>query len=78
MALYKYAQYLSTSDSDAFDKLWEPGQVPAHSGIYRCTNCGDEDACNKGNPLPPQNHRQHNPNLGPIRWKLLVYAQQQQ
>ncbi len=59
MALYKYGDKLVRSDSDAFDAVLTPGTIAVNSGIYRCTGCGDEDACNKGNPLPSQNHRQH-------------------
>jgi hypothetical protein len=77
MALYKDQKYLQTSDSDAFDNLHQPGDKTPHSGIYRCVNCGDEVASNAGNPLPPQNHKQHNPLNGAIRWKLIVYAVQQ-
>jgi hypothetical protein len=77
MALYKYGNLLTQSTGDAFDAVYTPGTIAPFSGIYRCTNCGDEDACNQGNPLPPQNHRQHNPRLGAIQWKLLVYSQQQ-
>jgi hypothetical protein len=73
MAQYKYAQYLSLNQHSAFDDLNEPGTIAANSGIYRCENCGDEYACNKGNPLPPQNHKQHSPNRGPIRWRLIVF-----
>jgi len=77
MALYKHGNLLTQSNDAAFDTLYGPGQSAPHSGIYRCANCGDEDACNQGNPLPPQNHRQHNPQQGPIQWRLLVYPQQQ-
>lgn len=52
MALYKYGQQLSVSTHAAFDASWNPGQFPPHSGIYRCVNCGDEIAANKGQPLP--------------------------
>jgi len=76
MALYKQTALVQRSDSDAFDKVHSPGAATPYSGIYRCTSCGDEVASNKGNPLPPQNHRQHDPKLGAIRWQLLVYAQQ--
>lgn len=75
MALYKNAQYLGQSTDGAFDALHNPGAATPHSGIYRCENCGDEVASNAGNPLPPQNHRQHNPNQGAIRWRMIVYAQ---
>ena len=77
MALYKHGGYLRQSDDPAFNAQHQPGAVTPHSGIYRCTACGDEIASNAGNPLPPQNHRQHSPQQGQIRWQLLVYAQQQ-
>jgi hypothetical protein len=76
MAQYKNGQYLHQNNHTEFDNVYAPGTNAPNSGIYRCTNCGDEDACNKGNPLPPQNHRQHNPANGAIRWQLLVFAQQ--
>ncbi len=77
MALYKEGRYLRKSDHQAFDQLHNPGSTTPGSGIYRCENCSDEVASNKGNPLPSQNHKQHNPNIGPIKWRLIVYAQQQ-
>lgn len=48
-------------------------EVPV-SGIYRCLGCGREDACNHGDPFPPQNHHQHTPAQGQIRWRLNVRA----
>lgn len=72
MATYKNGSELSHSDSDVFDKTHKPGEAAPYSGIYICENCRDEDACNAGNPLPPQNRRQHDPAKGQIRWKLLV------
>ena len=51
MAQYKYGEYLHQSNHEEFDKTYAPGTIAANSGIYRCTNCGDEEACNKGNPL---------------------------
>lgn len=75
MAQYKYGEYLNKSDHTEYDSEYTPGTIAANSGIYRCKNCGDEIAANKGNPLPPQNHHQHS-NGNPIRWKLLVFAQQ--
>lgn len=75
MALYKYGNLLTQSQHGAFDVAHPPGTVMVDSGIYRCTGCGDEIAANKGNPLPPQNHHQHQ-NGPPIRWKLLVCAVQ--
>ena len=75
MALYKYSQVLGTSTDGAFDVLNSPGATTPNSGIYRCEGCGREIAANAGNPLPPQNHHQHNGSQGTIRWRLIVYAQ---
>lgn len=74
MALYQEGSYLHHTNHEAFDSKYSPGVAAPHSGIYRCVSCGDEYACNKGNPLPPQNHRQH-PTTASIQWKLLVYSQ---
>ncbi|GAB5992555.1 hypothetical protein AE1304_20140 [Aeromonas enteropelogenes] len=51
--------------------VYNPGTECPASGIYRCVNCGDEVTCNKGDPLPPQNHRQHASNKD-ILWELIV------
>ena len=79
MALYKNANFLKHADGNAFDLVnaLKPGQICQHSGIYRCTGCGDEIASNKGNPMPPQNHHQHVPQTVPIKWQLIVAAVQQ-
>lgn len=77
MAYCKYLRRIEESDDPAFDALHSPGMTVPHSGIYRCPNCGDEVACNAGNPFPPQNHHQH-PGGQPIKWQLLVYAVQQE
>lgn len=74
MALYKDASELTKSDGAQFDAQHRPGSTTPHSGIYLCINCRDEIASNVGNPLPPQNHRQHN-KPGPILWQLLVQTQ---
>jgi hypothetical protein len=74
MAHYKYAQFLAKVEGAAYDTLWKPGEIAVNSGIYRCEACGHEDACNKGNPLPPQNHAQHDPKQGQIKWRLVVFA----
>jgi hypothetical protein len=76
MALYKNAAYLTQDNHAAFDTLHQPGATTPHSGIYRCENCEDEVASNQGNPLPPQNHKQHQPGNGAIRWRLILYAVQ--
>ena len=77
VALYKYANNLIQSTDDAFDKTHAPGVSAPLPGIYRCTSCGDEIAIAGGHTLPPQNHRQHNPQNGAIQWKLIVYPVQQ-
>ena len=76
MALYKYAHYLGLNDNVAFDTELAPGTRVPNSGIYRCMGCNREIAANEGgDPLPPQNHHQHAPAQGRIRWKLTVFAQ---
>lgn len=77
MALYKHGKYFSQSNDAEFDKLHNPGDICPFSGIYRCESCGDEIAANKNTPLPPQNHHQHAPAQGRIRWKLIAATQQQ-
>jgi hypothetical protein len=76
MAQYKHGQHLTQSQHDAFDTRHSPGTVAANAGIYRCAACGDEIGIAKGHTLPPQNHHQHTPGLGPIQWQLLVFAVQ--
>ena len=74
--LHKHGQYLTQSQHQAFDTHLSPGTTAENPGIYRCVVCGDEIGTAKGHTLPPQNHHQHTPGLGPIRWQLLVYAEQ--
>lgn len=74
MALYKYSKYLTQSNDAAFDATHNPGVSAPYAGIYRCTNCGDEIAIAGGHTLPPQNHRQHSPSGGDIRWQLIVHS----
>ena len=75
MAQYKYSDELSKSDSSSFDEEHTPGSKVPSSGIYMCVNCRDEVACNAGDPLPPQNHKQHTNTSKPIKWKLLIKTQ---
>lgn len=76
MALYKHGAFLTQNQHQAFDTLLPPGSDASNPGIYRCAVCGDEIGIAKGHVLPPQNHHQHAPGQGPIRWQLLVCAQQ--
>ena len=55
-----------------WNDVHRPGEEIPHSGIYFCTGCNKEIACNEGDPFPPQNHSQHSHSAPPIRWKLLV------
>lgn len=75
MAIYQDQGNVTLKQSDAFKPTYKPGTAAPHSGIYMCVNCLDEAACNYGNPLPPQNHRQHKNTLKPIEWRLLVQTQ---
>jgi hypothetical protein len=72
MALYRDARFLTISDDQAFDSSLEPSTSAKWPGIYRCRVCGHEIAIAQGHTLPPQNHHQHGPGLGPIRWQLIV------
>lgn len=75
MALYQNGNELTHEIAAKFDAVYTPGTSAPYSGIYICTNCRDEAACNHGDPLPPQNHRQHSTAKGAIRWQLLVQTQ---
>ncbi|MFO0887577.1 MAG: hypothetical protein U0790_00370 [Isosphaeraceae bacterium] len=72
MALYKYANFLQSSNHEAFDQAHGPSYTTPFSGIYRCTGCGHEVTSVQGHPLPPQNHHQHSASQGAIRWQLIV------
>jgi hypothetical protein len=74
MILYKNLAYLTKSESPEFDSILPPGCPTPISGIYRCEGCGQAVASNGGNPLPTQNHHQHNAAQGLIRWRMIVWA----
>jgi hypothetical protein len=75
MAYYKYPQVLRQWDHQQFDVIYEPGARVGWSGIYRCEGCGKEVVHTMDKPLPPQNHHQHTPAQGRIRWRLAVTDQ---
>lgn len=54
MALYQNGNELNHKVDPLFDQTYNPGSIGRYSGIYMCINCRDENACNAGNPLPPQ------------------------
>jgi hypothetical protein len=74
MALYKYSHNIEKSDDPAFDPFHQPGGKPQHSGIYRCGGCGREIVAEESRTFPPQNHHEHSPSQGAIRWRLVIYA----
>jgi len=72
VALYKYAQVLQQNNHAAFDTV-SPANTPApFPGIYQCPGCGHTIAIAGGHNLPPQNHHQHTPAQGVVRWQLIV------
>lgn len=74
MAWIKYDHVVKKLHSAAFDETHEPGVEAPYAGIYECAGCGREIAIAGGHRLPPQNHHQHSQSEGPIRWRLIVYA----
>jgi hypothetical protein len=72
LAEYRYAQFLTQANKNAYNMTYHPGTATPYSGIYRCTKCGREDTSVTGHPLPPQNHHQHSPAQGAIVWQLIV------
>jgi transcriptional regulator with XRE-family HTH domain len=74
VAYYKDLKHLDRYVDDMFDQIHNPGEKVTYSGIYRCVGCGKEISHNASVSLPPQNHHQHKPSGGAIRWQLLVWA----
>jgi hypothetical protein len=74
MALYKSAAYLTQTNDNSFDIEHRPADTTPYSAIYRCMGCGLEIVSEEHKPLPPQNHHQHAPGSGSIRWRMIVYA----
>jgi hypothetical protein len=72
MAHYKYAHFLQQENGAEFDKVYAIGDITPLSGVYRCEGCGKSVTSIKDRKLPPQNHHQHTPAQGAIRWRLVV------
>jgi hypothetical protein len=72
MALYKDPNILQQWDNESFDEVHHPGAIVPWSGIYRCQGCGQEVVHTIERPLPQQDHHQHKPEQGAIRWRLIV------
>lgn len=73
MALYKYSQYLQTSNDSAFDTVHSPGAKAPYAGIYRCRICAYEVGIAEGHTLPPEGHHKHSSG-SKIEWQLCVRA----
>jgi hypothetical protein len=74
MAMFKESPYLKPSQFAAFDEERDPGSETLYAGIYRCTDCNREIVSEESQPLPASSHHTHDADHGPIRWKLMVYA----
>jgi hypothetical protein len=72
MAFYKYPQFLQQENTQEYDVTYNPGTTTPISGVYRCEGCGRSVTSVKDHPFPPQNHHEHNPSQGHIRWRLVV------
>jgi len=77
MACYKEGIYLTTVGGDVFDTDHRPATHAPVAGIYRCTGCGREIAAAAQQPLPAESHHHHSLNKGSVRWRLIVYANQE-
>ena len=78
MSLFRRSNDIEVSISPEFDREYEPGQTPVHSGIYRCRGCGREIVARGTQPLLVEHHPQpHSPTQGQVRWRLAVAAQQE-
>ena len=77
MAVYSNINYLTHNIHVAFNVDHSPGQSVPFSGIYRCLGCHREVVAEKARQFPPQNHHQHNYMQGNVRWRLIVYADQE-
>lgn len=80
MALVRSGKKIDIFEADTkfnsvFDTEYKPGETCEYEGIYKCTGCGKEATIAGGKTIPPQNHHQHTPAQGNIRWQLFVYAQ---
>jgi hypothetical protein len=74
MALYKNRNFISQADDAQFDAVYHIGNITPFSAIYRCLGCGREIVSEGQRPFPPQNHHQHTPAQGAIRWQMIVWA----
>ena len=52
MVWYKDSKHLHQENTAAYDVAYLPGQMPPHSGIYRCDSCGVEIVAEHGRAFP--------------------------
>ena len=64
--------YKGADGNQHWKDVYGPADEVPRSGIYRCLGCKKEVTCNRGDKFPPQNHHQHSPQQGAIKWKLNV------
>lgn len=67
----KFVNETNKPNADWWHRKYTPGDKIPTSGIYRCTSCGNEIACNKDEPFPPQNDSQHK-SCNAIEWELVI------
>jgi hypothetical protein len=72
MLYYKNGAFLTQENGAEYDAGHQPGAATPFSAIYRCEVCGLSCTSVLPHPLPPQNHHEHKPGSGPIRWRLIV------
>ena len=82
MAIYLDPACIRPADTGqaAFDRVYKPGDVPAHSGIFKCQQCGVEAVAESSRKLPPtatcaEHHPEGAGKVGKVTWKMIVYAQ---
>ncbi|MFO1081045.1 MAG: hypothetical protein U1E23_10515 [Reyranellaceae bacterium] len=75
MAMFKDGNHLWQSGSDVFEDAVKPGSEALWTGIYACQECNLEIVATEGSPLPAERHH-HHASGQPIRWRLIVYADQ--
>jgi hypothetical protein len=76
MAAYKEAKYLTKAYDPPYDLDIATAMAAPFAGIYRCMGCGREIVSDHGDALPDQNHHSHTASEGAIRWRLIVFADQ--
>lgn len=77
MSLFRRSNDIEVSVSPEFDREYEPGQTPVHSGIYRCRACGCEIVAKGSRPFLAESHPQPSPTHGQVRWRLAVAVQRE-